>query len=660
MKPNKNGVHDAACRSSFLTWLLEVTIPGTPLYPILRGVIMVLWTISPLFHAFGVTFSRFKVKIAVVDDDNGDGKDLIDMKICVNRATIRLVPDKSISHGLSLVLKVYSFMPRCCVSSSSNGLHLVAVNDDALKLDMDAKPDPLTFFMIWSLSVDTHESSSDNEKDDDGATPIPQNGNSYFVVPERASHVLLPKYTSLKIPPLAMVANEETLLQLIERIQSCSLLRCHNVLSSAANSKVPETFHTCSSEAESLISSPLTEVPEHPCSSSSCFTGTAASSTKSRQSIKRIKIISKLVQCMKVEIWLEELKAKLVTSGRSSEVILNSLMFNTNGVHRATPSCQFGCSCASMSIKTRGGGEETTVNQDIEEGKERMMFASKVLKCTGFMDFISFNHIHTQINGCISSPSVVITDKDVNVVLGFIPLHNSLCGLHMALKDSGRIVKTIPPLFSDELAGTSTTQLDVALALTVSDIEVKALTTRRCGAPSLESAAAEGGGTAEGSYDFDPAVILFHLPESKLHWSQDHLLVQPLSITLGNVESSFQLAYRPLVPWFYLASLEMTVRQDPHIPDTAGIVVFPSITINALSLQLHWTPPAIFVIASLMSSVLKSCVDANISQVTLNPAFSPLNYPRSGNVTGGNHSQQSNNSSWSLPRYLSLIIDVIT
>ncbi len=648
--PNKNGVRDAAYRSSFLTWFLEVTMPGTPLYPILRGVIVVLRTISPLFHAFGVTFSRFKVKIAAVDDDDG-GKDLINMEICVNRATIRLVPDKSIHHGLSLVLKVYSFMPLCCASSSSNGLHLVAVNDDVLKLDMDTSSDPLTFFMKWPLSLDANESNSDDKKDDDGATPIPQNGNSYFIVPERASHVLLPKYTSLKIPPLAMVANGETLLQLIERIQSYSLLRCHDVLSSAVNSKVPETFYTCSSEAESLTSSLPTEVPGHSYSSPSCLTGTAASSHKSRQSIKWMKIISKFVECMKVEIWLEELKAKLVTSGKSSEVILNSLMFNTNGVHQTTPSCQFDCLCASMSIRTTGGGGDMTVNQDIEEGKERMMFTLKVLKCTSFIEFISFNQIHTQINGCISSPSVVITDKDVNVALGFIPLYNSLCGLHMALKDSGRMVKTVPPLLSDESAGTSTIQLEVALALTVSDIEVKALTTRRCGAPPLENAAAEGGGNAEGSYDFDPAVILFHLPELKLHWSQDHLRVQPLSITLGTVKSSFQLAYRPVVPWFHLASLEMIVRQDPHIPDTAGIVVFPNITINALSLQLHWTPPAVFVIASLMSSVVKSCVDANVSQVRLNPAFSPLNYPRSGNVTGGNHSQQSNNSSWFLPRY---------
>ncbi len=653
--PNKSGACDAASPSSLLMWLLEITMPGTPLYPILRGLILVLRTISPIFNAFGVTFSRLKLKITVVDDDNG-GKDLFTVNICVNRATIRLVPDKSIPHGLSLVSKVYSPMSTCCSPSSSNGLHLVALNDDALTLDVDATTSsPLTFFIKWSLSVDALDII---EYD---AIPVSSQKSSReaFIVSDRTSHVLLPKYSSLKTPPLAMIANEEALIPFVEQIQRCSLLRCHDVVSSPTNSKVQGSFCTGVSEEASMVSSILSEVREHAYPPSpSCFTAAASSATKSKQRVKMQKTIMKLVQCMKVEIWLEEVKAKLVTSSKSSEVILNSLVFNANSVYQTTPSCQFSCLCDSMSIRTRGGGD-MTVDQDVEEGKERVMLISKALKCTGSTHFASFNEIQTQINGIASSLCIVITNKDVDVALGFIPLYNALSGLHTALKDSGGIAKLITSISSDESAHNSTTQLEVALALTVSDIDITVLTTRRCGAPPLVDAAAKGGGNTEGSYDFGPAVILFHLPESKLHWSRDYFRTQPLSMTLGTVEGSFQLASRPVVPWFHLASLEVIVRQDPHIPDTAGVVVFPNITLNALSLQLHWTPPAVFVIASLMSSVLKSCVDANIPHFKLKPAFSPLNFPRSGNVNNGTNSQQDNDSGWSLPRYINCTLFVV-
>ncbi len=621
-------------------------MPGNQLWPILHGIIVVLRTISPLFKAFGVTFSKFKVKITSEDATDG-GKDLTFMEVYMNRASLRLVPDKSIPHGLSLILKVHSsstLSPRC---ASSNGLQLVTVDDNALKLDMGATSEPLTFFLQWSLSIDAHESSSD--KKSGGAAPRAQNGSSYFFVPERTAHVLLPKYASLKIPPLALVANEEALLQLVDRMQSCSWLRCHDVLSSTT-SKISEMVHAHSSPVESKLPSLLAEVPEYlHIFSSSLFGATDASSPQSRQSKNNVlKIVSKLVPWMKMEIWLEELKAKLVMNcGASSEVVLDSLLFHADGVHHNKQSCQFGCSCTSMSIRTRGGGT-TTAHEDI--GEERTMFVSQVFKCNGFMDFISSNQVHTQITGCLSSPSVLITDKDVDVALGFIPMYNALCGLHMALRDSGRMVKNMNNRpFSDEPA---TRQLEVTLALTVSGIEVKALTRRRSGAPPLEKAE---GDTAEGCYDdddFDPAVLWFHLPESKLHWSRDRIRDQPVSITLGIVEGNFQLCHRPAVPWLHLASLEMIVRPNPHIPDTAGIVVLPNVTINALSLQLDWTPPAVFVFASLLSSVLKSCVSANISSVAVNPAFGPLNYPRSGNATGTHSQQSTTSSSWSFPRYL--------
>ncbi len=641
-----------ACRSSFLAWLLEMTMPGNQLWPILHGIILVLRTISPLFKTFGVTFSRFKVKMTA-EDAIDSGKELMFMEVYVNRASLRLVPDKSISHGLSLIVKVHSSTSSPCCASS-NGLLLVTVDDNALKLDMGTTSEPLTFFLQWSLSVDAHESSSD--KNSGVAVPRTQSDSSYVVVPERTAHVLLPKYTSLKIPTLTLAANEEALLQLIGRIQSCSWLKCHDVLSSTT-SEISELTYSHSSPIESELPSHITEVPEHPSSSPFLFGAAAdAPSIQSRQSKNDniLNIVSKLTPWMKMEIQLEALKAKLVTNcgAATSEVVLDSLLFHADGAHHNKQSCKFGCSCTSMSIRTTGGRSMTAHENN---GEERTMFVSQVFKCNGFIDFVSSSQVHVQITGHLSSPCIVITDKDVDVALGFSPMYNALCGLHMALRDSGRMVKTINNRrFSDVPA---TRPLEVAIALTVSDIEVKALTRRRSGAPRLGKAEGAGGGTAaEGCYgdDFDPAVLWFHVPESKLHWSRDCIRDQPVSITLGIVEGNFQLCHRPAVPWLHLASLEMIIRPDHHIQDTASIVVFPNVTINALSLQLDWTPPAVFVFASLLSSVLKSCVSAGISSIAVNPAFGPLNHPRSGNATTGNHSQQQSttSSSWSFPRYL--------
>ncbi len=680
---------EAASRPPFLTWLLEVTMSGNPLWPILHGMIVVLRIISPLFRAFGVTFSRLKVKITVVDGDDNNSNNCVvkndrhlsSMEVYVSTSTVRLIPDTSIPHGLSLIFTVYSFSSPC---SSSNGLSLVTVDNDVLKLDMNSTSKPLSFFLLWSLFVDGHNSSNSIKEKDDGdgnttiTTPRAGGGGTYFVLPVRTGHILLPRYISLTVPPLAMIANEEALLQLIERIQSCSILSyCqHDILSPLATSEIPnESFVSCSSsrigsQISSVYSEDVVHSLEHTFTSSSPSllprsTGSSPllhQSIPSRKSRNMLKIVSKLVPWMKVNICFEELKAKLVMNGGSMsiEAVLDSLVFYADGVQQSTPSCQFGCSSTFMSIRTRGGGGgggTTVMNQDI--GEERIMFTSQVLKATGFTDFISSNHISSQISGCISSPSVVVTDKDVDIALGFIPIYNALCRLHVALKDSGKMLKSINNGQFDKATDPSTTtQLEIILSLTFTDIKVKALTTRRSGAPPLEKA--EGGGTAKGDcYDFDPAVVLFYLPESRFHWSQDGFRSQPVSITLGIIEGSFQLSHRPLVPWLHLASLEMIIRQDPHTTDITGVVMFPNVTINALSLQLDWTPPAIFVFASLLSSLLKSCVEANISSIILNPRYGPLNYARSGNVTGNDSQQSSSNtstttisSSYFLPWYL--------